>query len=151
MVTRCGGSVKPGLFWFMLGRPTAASWNARREKHKMNDQLAAALFWLILLTPIGVFARQIRQLRRGLQRGLRATLLFFAFSMLPALAFIACFLLLVGAEELTSHPLIGEGFARMALPLVVISGAEVVLLTLVFGVAARLLHRPPPPQPRQSD
>ncbi|MGA0114540.1 MAG: hypothetical protein ACO3IW_03215 [Burkholderiales bacterium] len=105
----------------------------------MNDQLAAALFWLILLTPIGVFARQIRQLRRGLQRRLRATVLFFAFSMLPVLAFVACFLLLVGAEELTARPLIGEGFSRMLLPLAVISVAEVVLLTLVFGIAARLL------------
>lgn len=108
----------------------------------MDEQLAAVLFWLIMLAPIGVFARQIRQLRRGLQGRLGATVLFFAYSLLPALAFAACFLLLTGVEELTARPLVSEGFARMLVPLVLISTAEVVILTLVFGVVARLLRAP---------
>lgn len=116
----------------------------------MDEQLAAALFWLIMLIPPGVFARQLMQVRRGTQRKARATVLFFVYSMLPVLLYIACFLLLVGAEELTARPLIGEGFARMLVPLVVISVAEVLLLTLVFGIFARLLHVPGAPDLRQS-
>ena len=108
----------------------------------MDGQLAAALFWLIMLIPVGIFARQLLHVRRGTQRRARATALFFAYSLLPALAFAGCFLLLTGAEELSARPLIGEGFARMLVPLVVISVAEVVLLTLVFGVVARLLRTP---------
>lgn len=108
----------------------------------MNDQLAAALFWLILLTPIGVFARQIQQVRRGLQRKVKATALFFGYSMLPLLAFVGIFMLLVGVEEVTRKPVISEGFARMLFPLAAFSTAEVLLLTVVFGIVAALMRVP---------
>lgn len=108
----------------------------------MDEQLAAGLFWLIILIPIGVFARQILHVRRGTQRKVRATALFFAYSMLPALAYIACFLLLAGAEEVTARPLISEGYARMLVPLVAVSVIEVLLLTLAFGITASLLRVP---------
>lgn len=108
----------------------------------MDEQLAAGLFWLIMLVPVGVFARQILQVRRGTQRKVRATALFFAYSMLPALAYIACFLLLAGAEEVTARPLISEGYARMLVPLVAVSVIEVLLLTLAFGITASLLRDP---------
>jgi len=106
----------------------------------MNDQLAAALFWLILLTPIGIFARQARQVRSGLQRKVKATVLFFAYSMLPLLAFGGGFLLLAGVEELTKRAIISEGYARMLLPLAAINTAEVLLLTVVFGIVSALMR-----------
>jgi len=120
-------------------RPTFAAFTGRRN---MDEQLAAGLFWLIMLIPVGVFARQILQVRRGTQRKVRATALFFAYSMLPALAYIACFLLLAGAEEVTARPLISEGYARMLVPLVAVSVIEVLVLTLAFGITASLLRVP---------
>ncbi len=111
----------------------------------MNDQLAAALFWLILLTPIGVFARQIRQVRSGLQRKSKATVMFFAWSIAPLLAFLAVFMGLVGVEELTKKALISEGYARMLLPLAVINFAEILLMTVMFAIVIRLMRTPPDP------
>lgn len=108
----------------------------------MDEKLAAGLFWLIMLIPIGVFAGQLLRVRRGTQRKVRATLLFFTYSILPVLAYIACFLLLAGAEELTARPLISEGYARMLVPLAAVSVAEVLLLTLAFGITASLLRVP---------
>lgn len=147
MVTRCGGSVKSAAFWFMLERcaPTEPARSTSVQpigKRLVNEQLAAGLFWLSMLIPFGIFARQWLQLRRGAQRRGRATVLFFLYSLLPALSCAGFFLLLIGVEELTAHPLVGESFSRMLLPLVLISIAEAIILTLVFGVLARLLRTP---------
>ena len=108
----------------------------------MSEQLAAALFWLIILIPVGVFAHQIQQVRRGTRGRSKGALLFFAYSILPVLTYGLVFLVLVGVEELTGTSVITEGFARTLFLVVGIGSAEVLLLTLIFAVAARFLRAP---------
>jgi hypothetical protein len=105
----------------------------------MSEQLAAASFWLIILIPLGVFARQIQQVRRGTRRRLKGALLFFCYSILPALTYALAFLVLAGVEELTGLSVLAEGFARTFLLVIGIGSAEVLLLTLIFAVTVRFL------------
>lgn len=108
----------------------------------MNEQLASLLFWLIVLIPLGVFARQIQQVRRGTRRKFKGAILFFSYSILPVLIYALVFLVLAGVEELAKLPVITEGIAR-TLPLVVGIGlAEVLLLTVIFAVALWFLRAP---------
>ena len=107
----------------------------------MSDWLAAAVFWSVLLAPFGVFAWQLRRLRSGARSRGRATASFLGYAILPALGYALLFFLLVGAEELTGRALIGEGFARMLLPLGAISLAEVLVLGVVFAIVANVLRR----------
>lgn len=104
----------------------------------MSAQFAALLFWLIVLIPVGVFIRQIQQVRRGVRSKVKGTVLFFCFSLVPVLAYALTFLTLIGVEEVTKHAVIGEGFARAFLLVIGIGVGEVVLLTAVFGIAVRL-------------
>lgn len=108
----------------------------------MGEQLTAALFWLILLIPIGVFARQIRRVRQGTRRRFKGGVLFFFYSILPVLIYSLVFLVLVGVEEVTGHSLIAEGVARTLLLVVGIGAAEVLVLTGIFAVAVRFLRVP---------
>ena len=106
----------------------------------MSEQLAAVLFWLIILIPVGVFARQIQQVRRGTRNRFKGAILFFGYSILPVLAYGLVFLVLAGVEELAGLSMVTEGFAR-TLPLVIGIGlAEVLLLTLIFAVVVRFLQ-----------
>lgn len=108
----------------------------------MSEQLASVLFWLIILIPIGVFARQIQQVRRGTRRKFKGAILFFSYSILPVLIYGLVFLVLVGVEELTRLSLITEGFARTLLPVIGIGSAEVLLLTVIFALAVCFLRVP---------
>ena len=108
----------------------------------MSEQLAAVLFWLIILIPVGVFARQIQQVRRGTRRRFKGAILFFSYSILPVLTYGLVFLVLAGVDELTGLSVITEGFARTLLLVVGIGLAEVLLLTLIFAVAVRFLRVP---------
>lgn len=108
----------------------------------MIEQLASALFWLIVLIPIGVFARQIQQVRRGARRKFKGAILFFFYSILPVLTYALVILVLVGVEELTRRSMIAEGFARTLLLVVGIGSAEVLLLTAVFAIAVWSLRAP---------
>ena len=109
----------------------------------MSEQLASVLFWLIILIPIGVFARQIQQVRRGTRRKFKgAILLFFSYSILPVLTYALVFLVLVGVEELTKLSVITEGFGRTLLLVVGIGSAEVLLLTVIFAIAVWFLRVP---------
>lgn len=108
----------------------------------MSEQLAAVLFWLIILIPVGVFARQIQQVRRGTRRKFKGAILFFCYSILPVLTYGLVFLVLVGVEELTRLSVITEGFARTLLLVVGIGAAEVLVLTGIFAVAVRFLRVP---------
>ncbi len=108
----------------------------------MSEQIASVLFWLIILVPVGVFTRQIQQVRRGTRRKFKGAILFFSYSILPVLTYGLVFLVLLGVEELTRLSLITEGFAR-TFPLVIGIGlAEVLLLTVIFSIAAWLLRTP---------
>jgi hypothetical protein len=108
----------------------------------MSEQLASAMFWLTILIPIVIFARQIQRVRRGTRRKFKGAILFFSYSILPVLAYVLGCLVLVGVEESTKLSLITEGLAR-TLPLVVgVALAEVVLLTVIFTIAAWLLRVP---------
>jgi hypothetical protein len=100
------------------------------------------LFWLIILIPIGVFARQIQLVRRGTRRRVNGAIFFFAYSILPVLTYGLAFLVLVGLEELTTVSVITEGFARTLLLVVGIGLAEVLLLTVIFAVAVWSLRVP---------
>lgn len=108
----------------------------------MSEQLASVLFWLILLIPIVVFARQIQQVQRGTRRKFRGATLFFSYSILPVLTYALVFIVLVGVEELTRLPVMTEGFARTLLLVVGIGSAEVLLLTVIFAIAVWLLRVP---------
>ncbi len=108
----------------------------------MSEPLASALFLLIILIPIGVFARQFHQVRRGTRRRFKGALLFFSFSMLPVLTYALVFVVLTGVEELTRLSVISEGFARTALLVVGIGVAEVLLLTVIFAIAAWFVRVP---------
>jgi len=108
----------------------------------MSEQLASVLFWLIILIPIGVFARQIQQVRRGTRRKFKGAVLFVSYSILPVLIYGLVFLVLVGVEELTGLSLITEGFARTLLPVIGIGSAEVLSLTVIFAVAVCFLRVP---------
>ena len=107
----------------------------------MSEPLAAALFWLVLLVPLGVFARQLRCVRRGSRGRAKAIALFFGYAILPALCYGGLFLVLVGVEEMTGRALIGEGYARMLVPVVGFALAEVLLLGVIFAVAASVVRK----------
>lgn len=108
----------------------------------MSEQLGSVLFWLLVLIPIGVFARQMQQVRRGTRRKLKGAILFFSYSILPVLTYGLVFLVLVGVEEFTSLPLITEWFARTLVLVVGIGSAEVLLLTVIFAVAVWFVRVP---------
>jgi hypothetical protein len=108
----------------------------------VSEQLAAVLFWLIILIPVGVFARQIQQVRRGTRRRSKGTILFFSYSILPVLTYGLVFLVLVGLEEFMGLSVITEGHARTLLLVVGIGSAEVLLLTLIFAAAVWFLRVP---------
>jgi hypothetical protein len=102
----------------------------------MSDQSAALLLWLIVLAPVGVFARQIQQVRNGAQGKWRGTALFLLFSVAPVLAYAMGFLVLIGVEELAAISVIGEGSARTLTLVIGIAMSEVVLLTAIFTITA---------------
>ncbi len=108
----------------------------------MSEQLAAALFWLIVLIPIGVFAQQIRQVRRGRRSKFKGATLFFVYSILPVLTYGLVFLVLLGVEEHKGLSVTTEGFARTFLLVVGIGLAEVLLLTAMFAVVVWFLRVP---------
>ncbi len=115
----------------------------------MIEQLAAALFWLVILAPIVLFARKIQQVRSGAQGKMKATGMFFAWALIPVLTFALVLFALVGIEELIKAPLIGEGIARTAVFVVGIGLVEVLILTAIFAIAARFqrVARNPPATP----
>ena len=108
----------------------------------MSEQFASVLFWLIILIPLGVFARQIQEVRRGTRRKFKGAILFFSYSILPVLTYALVFLVLVGVEELTKFSVITEGLARTLLLVVGIGLAEVLLLTVVFAITVWFLRVP---------
>ena len=101
----------------------------------MNETIVSLLIWLMILAPIGIFIRQIKRVRSGAQRKVKGTLLFFAYSIVPALAYIAAFASLVGIEEFMNLPLVSEGFAMIFFLVVGIALVEVLLLTCFFALA----------------
>jgi len=108
----------------------------------VNEQATSVLLWLVILLPLGVFARQMQRVRRGTLRRTKATLVFFSYSILPVLLYALAFLVLVGVEELTGLSAITEGMAR-TLPFVAAIGlAEVLLLTVIFAIASWFLRAP---------
>jgi len=108
----------------------------------MSEQFASVLFWLIILIPLGVFARQIQEVRRGTRRKFKGAILFFSYSILPVLTYALVFLVLVGVEELTKFSVITEGLARTLLLVAGIGLAEVLLLTVVFAITVWFLRVP---------
>ncbi len=108
----------------------------------MSEQLASVLFWLIILIPLGVFARQIQQVRRGRRSKFKAAIVFFTFSILPVLLYALLLLVLVGIEEFTKLPMIMEETARTFLLVAGIGLAEVLLLTAILSIALWFLRAP---------
>ena len=109
---------------------------------EMSEQFASVLFWLIMLIPLGVFARQVQLVRQGTRSKVKGAMLFFTYAIVPSLTYVLVFLVLVGVEELTNFSVVTEGLAR-TLPLVVGIGlAEVLLLTVVFAFTVSILGAP---------
>jgi len=109
---------------------------------EMSEQFASVLFWLIVLIPLGVFARQFQQVRQGTRRKFKGAILFFSYAILPSLTYALVFLVLVGVEELAKFSVITEGLARTLLLVVGIGLAEVLLLTVVFAITVWFLRVP---------
>jgi hypothetical protein len=108
----------------------------------MIQQLASVLLWAIILVPLGVFARQLQQVRRGGRRKFKGAILLFSYSLLPALIYTLLFLVVVGVEEVSKLSLITEGVARTLLFVVGIGLAEVLLLTVIFAIAVWFFPAP---------
>lgn len=108
----------------------------------MREHLLSLLFWSIILVPVGVFARQIGQVRSGVMRRFKAAWLFFVYSLIPVLLYVLLFLILVGIEELTKLSIVAEEEARTLLLVAGAGLAEVLLLTVVFAIAVGFLRTP---------
>jgi hypothetical protein len=67
----------------------------------MREQLVSGLIWLIILVPIGLFVRQLGQVRRGAVRKLSGVLRFFGYSIIPVLLSALLFFAMIGIEEIT--------------------------------------------------
>lgn len=106
----------------------------------MNEHLATIFFWLIVFVPIGIFVRQIYQVRSGAQRKFRASVLFFCYSIFPVLAYTLVFLALVGIEEFTNLSMISEELSRTLMLVLGIGLGEVLLLTVIFAIAVNFLR-----------
>ena len=106
----------------------------------MSEYLASIVFWLTILIPIGVFIRQIQQVRRGAPRKFKGIILFFSYSMLPVLTYALAIRSLVGIEELTKLSVISEGLSRTFMLVVGIGLSEVLLLTVIFAIAVSFLR-----------
>jgi len=105
----------------------------------MSEQVAALLFWLLVLIPIVVFIRQLQQVRSGTRGIWRGTVLFLRFSLIPVLAYVLGFLVLIGFEEVTKIAVIGEGLARTFALVTGIAVGEIMLLTAIFAITAGIL------------
>jgi hypothetical protein len=95
---------------------------------------------LILVLPLIIFFRQIQKVRHGTQKWLKATLLFAVFAFLPIFIYGLLIGVLIAFEELTKLPILTEGIARTFIFLVVIASGEVILLWLIFAIAAFFLR-----------
>jgi hypothetical protein len=101
----------------------------------MNETSVSLLICLMVLAPIAIFIRQFKQVRSGEQRKVQGTLLFFFYSIVPALVYIAVFASLVGLEEFMNVPQLSEGLARTFFLVVGILLVEALLLTGCFALA----------------
>ncbi|MFM9882564.1 MAG: hypothetical protein ACKVQT_06010 [Burkholderiales bacterium] len=108
----------------------------------MRELLVSGLIWLIILAPIGLFIRQLAQVRRGIVRKWNAGLRFFCYSIIPLLLYALVFLAMIGIEEMTKSPIVTEGEARTLLLVIGVGLAEVLLLTVVFAITACFLRVP---------
>jgi hypothetical protein len=105
----------------------------------VSDLLAPVAFWLIILVPMVIFVWQMRRVRHGEVGKLRSLAKFFAFAMIPLLAYGLSFAALVGIEELAGQSLIGEGIARALIPAIVVGLGEVLLLSLLFAIVVSFM------------
>jgi hypothetical protein len=101
----------------------------------MHEKMVSLLIGLMFVAPIAIFIRQIKQVRCGAQRKVKATLQFFFYSIVPALVYMLAFAALVGIEELIDLPLVSEGLARTLFVVVGVAFGEVLFLTCVFALA----------------
>lgn len=107
----------------------------------MLSAISLFLLWLVIAAPFAVFVYQFLRLRRGVDGRLKGTLRFVVLSFIPVLAYVLLSLLLVGVEQATAAPIIGEGYARMFLPVVAMGVGVVAFLTLIFVLAIRIFCR----------
>ncbi len=107
----------------------------------MEERLVPLLALGVLLVPLAVFARQLRNVRRGRRSRLGGTLAFAVFASLPVVLYVGVFMALVGIEELTGTALIDEGYARSLLIVAVGGLGAVALGTLLFAVVAAFTRR----------
>ncbi len=106
----------------------------------MSDKLTAAILWLMILAPIGIFVRQLRLVRAGTVSKVKGATLFFVYSLLPMVVCVLGFAALIGLEEFMDVPVISEGVARALLPGVAIAFALAVALNCLFGISVYFLR-----------
>ncbi len=102
----------------------------------MIEHIITIFLPLIIIAPFAIFALQIQRVRKGIQKWLKATLLFAAFSILPVLIYALLIVGFIAVEELTKFSIVTEGIARSFIFIVVLGLGEVILLFLVFSIAA---------------
>lgn len=87
------------------------------------------------------FYWQVRVVKAGKSTKVKAIGLFALYSLAPTLLYGTVFMILVGIEELADAAIIGEGYAR-SLVFVIVGGWVVVLLaTAVFSLVLLFLKR----------
>lgn len=107
----------------------------------MTEPLVPIALGAIILLPVAIFVWQLRRVRQGIESKAKGTILFFAYSILPVLLYIALFFVLVGIEALTGLAVINEGYARTVFVVVGIGTMLVLLMASIFGLLA-LLSKP---------
>lgn len=99
------------------------------------------LILIFLLFVAGVFFWQFNRMSTGSTSKPRAISLFAGYSTSPVLLYLAVFLVFIGIEEISTHAIIGEGYAR-SLPFVIAGGlAVVVVATIIFSLLAFTIRK----------
>jgi len=106
----------------------------------LRELMLEPVVWLIAAIPICIAIWQARRTHKcpesfwgGLWRSC-------FYSLVPALLYVAGMLAAVLLEEITKAPIVGEGFARVTLPVIAI-GMAMALLGLITYCISRVVLR----------
>lgn len=106
----------------------------------LHELLLQPIVWFIAAVPICIAlwqARRTHNLPESFWGGLWRTCFY---SVAPALLYVVAMLAAVLLEEITKAPIVGEGFARVTLPVIAI-GMAMALLGLITYCISRVALR----------
>jgi hypothetical protein len=94
-------------------------------------------FLFIILAPAGIFLWVLRRVRIGLLTPIKGARSFLAYSLVPVTLYAAVSPLSMAAEWLLDLPLVGEAYRRSFFAVLVIGGANAVVLCSIFYMVAK--------------